>query len=124
MKKYIILLLYAFTGWGFCATIMGIGPELTSMENTLIIHLLAGPSGFGFLSAVYHRKFRYTRPIITAVVFLLFVILMDFFLVGLIILKNLDMFTSIIGTWSPFILIFITTYIAGIIADKGNKNEN
>jgi hypothetical protein len=37
----------------------------------------------------------------------------DFFLVALIIQKSLAMFSSLIGTWIPFTLIFISTYIIG-----------
>ena len=121
MKKALIILIHAFIGWAFCAAIMAIGPLLTTMNNTLIAHLILGPIGFGILSAIYHRKFGYTRPIITALTFLLFVIGMDFFLVGLIILKNIEMFTSMIGVWLPFALIFLFTWGAGLLIQRNKK---
>jgi hypothetical protein len=38
---------------------------------------------------------------------------MDFFVVALVIEQSLAMFASIIGTWLPFVLIFMATYLAG-----------
>jgi hypothetical protein len=58
---------------------MGIGPQLTNMKTALIVQLILGPIGFGLLSVFYHKKFGYTRPIVTATIFLLFVVGMDFF---------------------------------------------
>ena len=118
MKKAIVILVHSFIGWAFCAAIMGIGPQIASMHTTLIVHLILGPIGFGWLSVFYHRKFGYTRPIVTAAVFLLFIVGMDFFLVGLIILKSLEMFTSFIGIWLPFGLIFLFSFGGGVLAER------
>jgi hypothetical protein len=100
---------------------MGIGPQLTNMKTTLMVHLILGPIGFGLLSTFYHKKFGYTRPIITASIFLLFVAGMDFFLVGLVILKSLEMFTSVIGIWLPFGLIFIFSFGGGVLVKKNKQ---
>ena len=43
-----------------------------------------------------------------AIMFLLIVILMDFFLVALVINKSMEMFQSPLGTWIPFGLIFLS----------------
>jgi len=122
MKKTIVILIHSFIGWAFCAAIMGIGPQLTNMETTLMFHLILGPIGFGLLSAFYHKKFGYTRPIVTATIFLLFIAGMDFFLVGLIILKSLEMFTSVIGIWLPFGLIYLFSFGGGVLV-KRNKQK-
>lgn len=116
MKKTIVILIHSFVGWAFCASIMAIGPQLTNMKTTLIVHLILGPIGFGLLSVFYHKKFGYTRPIATATLFLLFVAGMDFFLVGLVILKSMEMFTSALGTWLPFALIFLFSYGGGVLS--------
>src|SRR3989304_190696 len=115
MKKTIVILIHSFIGWAFCAAIMGIGPQLTNMETTLMVHVILGPIGFGLLSAFYHKRFGYTHPIVTAAIFLLFVAGMDFFLVGLIILKSLEMFTSVIGIWLPFGLIYLFSFGGGVL---------
>ena len=118
LKKILIILLFAFIGWAICAAIMGIGMSIFSIETTLIIHLIIGPLAFAILSVIYHKWFNYTKPLLTAIIFVAFVIIVDFFLVALVINKNLDMFRSMIGTWIPFILIFIVTLITGLIINK------
>ena len=113
MRKFFIVFVHAFIGWAFCAAIMGIGPLLFSMKTTLIIHAIGGPLGFAAISFNYFRKYYYTSPLQTAIFFVGFVIVVDFFLVALVILKNFDMFLSPLGTWIPFFLIFLVTLITG-----------
>ena len=105
-SKIIILLMHAFIGWVLCAATMGIGMTVTSLDKALIIHAIAAPIFFMGLSWVYFYKFNYTTPLITAIIFLVFIIGMDFFVVALLINRSLDMFTSFLGTWIPFALIF------------------
>ena len=105
-------------GWVLCAATMGIGMSVTSLENTLIIHLVGAPIFFIIVSLIYFSKFKYTTPFITALIFIGFVMVVDFFLVALVINKSLDMFTSPLGTWIPFALIFISTYLTGSIMRK------
>jgi hypothetical protein len=115
VKQAALLLAHAFVGWAFCAAIMAIGSQFIGMSATLILHLILGPIGFGVLSIFYHRRFGYTAPFVTATVFLLFVAAMDFFLVGLIILGNLEMFRSVLGIWLPFALIFLLSWGGGLL---------
>lgn len=118
IKKILIILLFAFIGWAICTAIMGIGMSFLSIKTTLIIHLIGGPLAFAIISAIYHKFFNYTKPLITAIIFISFVIIVDFFLVALVINKSLDMFKSPMGTWGPFILIFLVTYFTGLIINK------
>ncbi len=118
MKKILIIFLHVFIGWALCGAIMGIGPKFMSMGLTLIVHLLAAPIFFAVISLIYYKKFNYTSPLQTAVIFTSFIILVDFFIVALLILKNLDMFASIIGTWLPFALIFLSSYLTGLGVNK------
>ena len=118
MKTYSIPLFFAFIGWAFCGAIMGIGPSLTSMRNTLIIHAVAGPLAFGLLAAVYQRRYGHFSPMAVAVIFIAFVVLVDFFLVAMLILKDFGMFDSVSGTWLPFVLIFVVSYFSGRLARR------
>jgi hypothetical protein len=43
---------------------------------------------------------------------------MDFVVVALIINRNLDMFSSMLGTWLPFGLIFTSAYLTGLAVTK------
>lgn len=112
-KKILIILAHAFLGWVLCAAVMGVGMAILPLNTTLIIHLILAPVFFFAISAVYFRKFNYTTPLQTAIIFTSFVVLMDFFVVAMIIQKSFTMFTSLIGTWIPFILIFLVLYFSG-----------
>jgi len=113
-SKIPIILMHAFVGWALCAATMGIGMAVTSLGSALIIHAIAAPIFFAGITWVYFRKFNLATPLKTAVVFLAFVIAMDFFVVALLINRSLEMFTSLIGTWIPFALIFTSTYLTGL----------
>ncbi len=88
------------------------------INTILIVHAAATPVVYSFLSLFYFKKFAYTSPFATAFVFLHFVILMDFFVVGLFIEKSLEMFRSPLGTWIPFLLIFLSTFLVGSSVKK------
>ena len=120
-KKIITILACAFIGWMLCAATMGIGISVTTMNNALIIHAIGAPIFFAGVSLFYFRKFNYTAPMQTALIFIAFVIGMDFFLVAMLINRSFDMFTSLLGTWIPFALIFISTYVTGLLALKKEK---
>ncbi len=112
-KKIAILEAHALIGWALCGAIVAIGLQLWSMETTMIVHALGVPIIYLVVSGVYFRWFAYTTPLQTALIFLANTVLIDFFVVSLLIQKNLDMFRSPIGTWLPFLLIFLTTYVTG-----------
>ena len=114
LKKAIIVLVHAVVGWGICGAIIGIGRNVTTMEITLILHAIGAPVFFAIIALIYFKYFNYTPPLQTAIIFVSFVIFMDVFLVALFIEKSFAMFTSILGTWIPFVLIFMATYITGL----------
>jgi hypothetical protein len=115
-RKYIVIFACALLGWALCAATMGIGMAATSLENALIIHAVAAPIFFMGVSLFYFRKFNFTTPIRTALIFTGFVMLVDFFVVGLLINRSLEMFASLLGTWIPFALIFTSTWLSGLFA--------
>jgi hypothetical protein len=117
-KEKMILFLHAFIGWAICTATMIIGMAVTTIENALILHAIIGPLGFIILSLIYFTKYNYTTPLQTATVFISFVILVDFFLVALLINRSLEMFTNPLGTWIPFALIYISTYLTGLFITK------
>jgi hypothetical protein len=122
-KGVLILLAHALAVWVLCAATMGIGMAHTSGANAVIIHAIAVPIIAFAVSSIYFRKFNYTSPLVTAMVFIVFVTLVDFFLVALLMLKSLEMFKSILGVWIPLVLIFTTTYLNGIYINKVNRTE-
>ena len=117
-KKVIVILVHAFVGWVLCAAVINIGMAVLPLETTLIIHAIAAPIIFAALSWIYFSKFKYTAPLHTAIAFVAVVMLMDFFVVALLIERSFDMFRSAIGTWIPFALIFLSTYLMGLYVER------
>lgn len=117
-KKGVFVLVLAFVGWAICAAIIGIGMTVSSQMNALIAHAIGAPIVFALISLFYFKRLRYTTPLQTAVIFLAFVILMDFFVVAFAIMRSFEMFTSALGTWIPFVLIFLSTYATGMYVAK------
>ena len=98
---------------------MGIGMAVMSLQTTLILHAIGGPIGFIIISLFYFKKFDYSSPLQTAVLFIALVVFMDLFGVALLIEKSLAMFKSVLGTWLPFTLIFLATYFTGRFLNEG-----
>ena len=123
MKNKIIVLIHAFIGWILCGIIIGIGRAITSMEITLIAHAILVPIIFAGLSYSYFNKFNHYSPHKTASFFLLFAASMDFLIVALLIEKNMSMFASVLGTWIPFLSIFLVTWLMGRHINKASNQS-
>lgn len=81
---------------------MMIGMAVTTLDTALVAHAVGAPIFFFAVSLVYFTRFHYTSPVQTGLIFVGFVIFMDFFLVALVINRSLEMFTSVLGTWIPY----------------------
>ena len=117
IKQIIIIVALALLGWALCGTIMFLGMSVMTLEHTLIVHAIGAPVIFSLITLLYFRRFRFTSPLMTAGLFMLIVIFMDFFLVALFINKSMEMFHSLLGTWIPFALIFLSAYLTGWIME-------
>jgi len=120
-SRILIIAALGLLGWALCGAIMFTGMSLMSIHTTLIVHAIGAPVLFSLISLGYFKKFRFTTPLQTGVSFLLIVVFMDFFLVALVINKSMEMFQSLLGTWIPFGLIFLSTYITGSIVEMRRK---
>jgi uncharacterized integral membrane protein len=89
------------------------GMALFSIDTALDVHAVAAPVIFAAISWLYWSKHRSTAPFTAAVVVTLTVVALDFFIVAIVINQSLDMFQSLVGTWIPFGLIFLSTYLTG-----------
>jgi hypothetical protein len=117
-KKIIIVLIHAFVVWALCGATIAIGRSVTTIELTLMIHAIGAPIFAFIVAMVYYRKFNYTSSVYTAFIFLLFIIAMDAGLVAPVFEKSYKMFNSLLGTWIPFLLIFLSTYITGLFIKR------
>jgi hypothetical protein len=113
--KLMMLLVHALVGWALCAAIMGISLATLPRGEALIIHALAAPIIFVFVSRSYFQRFACTTPLQTAFIFVAIIILVDLFVVAPSVDHSLDMFASLLGTWIPFLLIFTATHITGLV---------
>ena len=118
LKATSIFLAHAAVGWALCGATMGVGMAVTSLSTALIVHLVAAPMFFILISWAYFRWFAFTSPLQTATVFMAIVIFLDVFVVALLIERNFAMFSSDMGTWLPFLLIFLATYLTGCWMEK------
>jgi hypothetical protein len=109
----LILAAHAVVGWALCGATIGIGRKFTMLHNSLIAHAIAAPIIFAVVSASYFCWFGGTGPAATAAAFLAIVIFLDVFVVALLVEKSFDMFRSVLGTWLPFALIFLASWLTG-----------
>jgi len=112
----VVLLAHAILGWALCGAIMGVAMSRTSVKRALWIHAIGAPIVFGLLSLLYFMVFSFTSPLVTAVTFVGVVIAMDVGVVAPFIEKSYAMFRSPLGTWIPFGLILVTTYVVGLVS--------
>ncbi len=110
----VIVLAHALVGWAVCGAIMGIARKRTTIERALVIHAIGAPVAFGLLSVLYFGVFGHCSPLGAAATFVGVVIAMDAGVVAPFLEKSFDMFKSPLGTWVPFGLIFVTTYLVGL----------
>lgn len=115
MLEAIAIAIHAAVGWGLCGATVGVGRKVTTLRNALIAHVIAAPIIFVAVSVVYFRWFGSTSPTTTAAIFLAIVVFLDVFVVALLVEKSFDMFRSVLGTWLPFALIFLATWLTGIV---------
>jgi hypothetical protein len=113
LHRAAVILTHALVGWAYCGGIIGVGRQFLSMHTTLIVHAIAAPVGFALLSLFYYRRYAFTSPMQTAAAFLGVVVALDLFLVAPVFEKSYAMFSSVLGTWIPFALIFAVTYLMG-----------
>ncbi len=115
MVQAFALIVHAAVGWALCGATVGIGRRLTTLRNALIAHAIAAPLIFVVVSGIYFRWFGSTGPAATAVMFLVIIGFLDVLIVALLVEKSFDMFRSFLGTWLPFALIFLATWLTGLV---------
>lgn len=118
LRESLILVIHAIIIYLVCFAVMGASMATLDVDTALLVHAAAAPFVSAAFSYIYYRKFNYSSPLITAIVIVITVILLDFFLTATIILQDYAMFYSPIGTWIPFALIFSAALIVGMYLDK------
>jgi hypothetical protein len=114
--KTAIVLVFAVAVWAFCGAIMGIGPQVMSIDTTLIVHAIGGPIGAAIATFFYFRFFGDISPLALAAAFVGVALTLDFFVVSPLFVGNYGMFASPLGLWIPMALIFAATWLTGSFA--------
>jgi len=114
--KPLILLVHALLGWAVCGGTVALGRQLLPLNQALIVHAVIAPLVFAALSWHYFKRFPFSSPLGTALAFLTVVVGLDLFVVAPLFEHNYAMFTSALGTWIPFALIFTASYVIGWLA--------
>ena len=121
IKRTFVILLHGIIGWLGCGIVMMSLINVTTIYMALIIHFIAAPFIFLAISNNYFYRFDYTSPLLTAIFLTLIVIALDFFVVAMVIEKNFEMFKNPMGTWLPFLFIFLTIWIRGLAIHRGGE---
>jgi len=121
VSKIATAVIFGLVGWGLCGATMGMAMASTDIGRALVIHAFAAPAIFAAVSFFYFRRVGAFSPLRTAITFLAIVITMDFVLVALVIERSLAMFESFIGTWLPFVLIFLSTWLTGLALHRAKQ---
>lgn len=112
--RTLVIMLFGVIGWAASGTVFYVGERIFKTYLAVMIHFLLAPAIFAILSYFYFKYFNLTSPLKTALVVTSIVIVLDFFVVALMIEKNLEMFTNVMGTWMPFVFIFMTVFTTGL----------
>lgn len=112
------LLIPGLIGWALCGVTIAIGRRMTSLRNTLIAHAVVTPIVFAGASFVYFTGVHHTTPLQTAIIYLSLVVVLDLVIVATFLEKSYAMFASVLGTWLPFALIFVSTYVVGVYVTR------
>ncbi len=106
----LVIGLHGIAIWGLCGGVMEAARAAIGQDNALVVHAVAAPIIAAAVSAAYVRRFGYTRPIATAAAFTIIPMLLDATVIAPFAEHSYAMFTSAIGTWIPFTLIFASVY--------------
>lgn len=118
MSKVIVALVYVLIGWALCGTTMGIGLSLASENIAVVAHAILAPLFFVVLSWHYFRRDSTLSPLCTAALFLGVIVALDVFVVATAIQRSFAMLASPLGTWLPLALIFVATWLTGVLVRR------
>jgi len=123
MTNKLSIWLHAVVLWALCGATIGFGRALVGTATALIIHAVAAPLLAVLISLHHFRRFPVASVPATAAVFLAVVMALDAGLVAPVFEKSYAMFRSFLGTWLPFGLIFLATFLTGIGSGKGRAQN-
>lgn len=113
LGKAIVIVVHAAAGWALCGATLGLGLAYGSETVAFWVHGVMAPVYFAAVTWMYYRRFAYTPPAVTAVLFLAVTGALDVVVVSGLIRHSFDRFESVPGTWLPLALIVAATWLTG-----------
>jgi len=112
---WISLIALAVVLWAACGGVIAVGRRVWTMETTLIVHLFAA-TAFAFAAAAVHKLLApdFDAALRAAAITGL-IIALDALVVAPFFERSYAMFRSALGTWIPFVAIFLATWAAGLL---------
>jgi hypothetical protein len=126
IRKTGVILAHALAIWAFCGMVMGVLLTVTTPINAAAIHDVAALIFAVFAARFYFKKFAYTAPLLTAVLFALIIAAMDIFVVSMLIMGSFDMFKGVaglVGTWAFFVLMPLAVWLTGVSIKKRTLSQ-
>jgi hypothetical protein len=113
---WVYLVALALVLWAACGGVIAIGRRFWSLDTTLRVHLIAAPV-LAFLVSLAHRGLAPGfDPMVRAVAMTAIIVILDAGVVAPLFERSYAMFRSLIGTWLPFVAIFLASLAAGVVA--------
>ncbi len=112
---WVYLLALALVLWGTCGAVIAIGRRLWPLDTVLRVHLIVAPV-IAFLVSAAHRLLASDfDPVHRAAAITALVVILDAGVVAPLFERSYAMFRSFIGTWLPFVAIFVASLTAGVV---------
>lgn len=122
-RSWARLVAYAALGWILCAAVMFGLLAVFSPGVATVVHAIAAPLIFIFISMRYFRPSGAREPVAAALAFTAIAALLDAIVVAALIQGSPALLLSITGFWLPLGLIFIASWVTGWIMSMGPMSE-
>ena len=113
------LIVHGFVGWAACGALMGGLLATVSLTAALTGHAVGAPIIFAAVTAHLFLRNGGRPPIVVASTFTAMVVALDALIVAWLIQRSFAMFSSVLGTWLPFALIFVSVFVTGTLLGRG-----
>ncbi len=118
-SSLVALMAHGVVGWAACGVLMGALLATLSEPTAIIGHAIGAPIIFAAVTADLFLRGGGRRPIFVAGAFTAIVVSLDALIVALLIQRSFAMFSSALGTWVPFALIFVSVFVTGSLLWRG-----
>jgi len=117
------LIAHGVLGWAACGVLMGVLLATVSEPSAIITHAVGAPIIFAAVTAHLFLRSGGRRPIFVASTFTAIVVALDALIVAWLIQRSFAMFSSALGTWVPFALIFVSVFVTGSLLWHGSSSH-